>query len=132
MKQGGQYYWYHNDHLGTPQMITTSYGAVVWSAKYGSFLNATVDASSIIENSLRVSGQYEDTETELHYNYHRYYDPQIGRYLRVDPIGFEGGLNLYAYVQNDPINFLDSDALLRVKPGGEQEFEAYKDIMNIS
>ncbi|MFC1504927.1 RHS repeat-associated core domain-containing protein [Thermodesulfobacteriota bacterium] len=34
----------------------------------------------------RLAGQYFDAETGLHYNYHRYYDPSIGRYLRPDPI----------------------------------------------
>jgi len=52
-------------------------------------------------------GQYFDAETGLHYNWHRYYDPSTGRYLTPDPIGFAGGMNLYAYVQNDPVNRID-------------------------
>jgi RHS repeat-associated protein len=52
---------------------------------------------------LRFAGQYYDSETGLHYNYHRYYDPKIGRYLRADPIGLFGGVNLYSYVNNRPI-----------------------------
>ncbi len=53
------------------------------------------------------AGQYYDSETGLHYNYHRYYDPSIGRYLRADPIGLNGGINLYSYVQNNPVIFFD-------------------------
>ncbi len=60
-----------------------------------------------VENNLRFAGQYYDSETGLHYNYHRYYDPSIGRYLTADPIGLAGGINLYSYAQNNPVNFTD-------------------------
>jgi RHS repeat-associated protein len=52
-------------------------------------------------------GQYYDTETGLHYNYFRYYNPQTGRYITPDPIGLEGGINLFVYVQGNPINRID-------------------------
>jgi RHS repeat-associated protein len=52
-------------------------------------------------------GQYEDVETGLHYNWNRYYDPKSGRYLTPDPVGIEGGINLYAYVKNNPVNLKD-------------------------
>ena len=53
------------------------------------------------------SGQYFDVETGLHHNYHRYYDPNTGRYLTPDPIGLAGGINLFAYTANNPINAID-------------------------
>jgi len=65
MKTGGQYYFYQNDHLGTPQKLTAVNGAVVWSAKYSSFGEAEVDPNSTIENNLRFPGQYHDKETGL-------------------------------------------------------------------
>ncbi len=107
LKQGGEYYFYQNDHLGTPQKLVGVNGAVVWSARYPSFGKAEVQVETMT-NNLRFPGQYEDAETGLHYNFQRYYDPKVGGYVRVDPIGFDGGdINLYGYVQNNPINLMD-------------------------
>ena len=57
--------------------------------------------------NLRLPGQYYDSETGLSYNYHRDYDPATGRYVESDPVGLRGGINTYAYVENDPINGID-------------------------
>ncbi len=108
MKQGTEYYFYQNDHLGTPKIMIDISGNIVWSAIYDSFGKAEVQPSSTIENNLRFPGQYYDSETGLHYNWYRYYEPEIGRYLRTDPIGFLGGdVNLYRYVGNNPVNWGD-------------------------
>ena len=113
MKTGGRYYFYHNDHLGTPQKMTDVSGAVVWSAKSESFGETVVEVATV-ENNLRFPGQYYDSETGLHYNWFRYYDSNTGRYLRVDPIGLAGGINLYAYCLNDPVNFVDPWGLAKL------------------
>ncbi|MFZ5392094.1 MAG: RHS repeat domain-containing protein, partial [Patescibacteria group bacterium] len=88
MKVGSEYYFYQNDHLGTPQKMTTISGAVVWSAKYSSFGKAEIDPASTVTNNLRFPGQYYDQETTLHYNHHRYYDSSFGRYMTTDPIDY--------------------------------------------
>jgi len=131
MKTGGQYYFYQNDHLGTPQKLTAVNGAVVWSAKYSSFGKADVGLSSTITNNLRFPGQYFDQETGLHYNWHRYYDPKAGRYQKIDPFGLYGGINIYAYVHNDPANYIDpwglDPAAIRIilesSPSGKEALE---------
>jgi RHS repeat-associated protein len=77
---------------------------VVWSALYDSFGNVQIETAEVV-NNLRFAGQYHDGETGLYYNLNRYYDPKIGRYLRTDPFG--EGLNLYAYVFNNPNSLID-------------------------
>ena len=110
MKIGTAYYYYHNDHLGTPQKMTSVSRAVVWSAKHSSFGKASIEVESVT-NNLRFPGQYYDAENGLYYNFHRYYDPALGRYTRTDPSGLNAGLNLYAYVDENPINWMDSNGL---------------------
>ena len=107
-----------NDHLGTPQKLTESNGNVVWSAGYKSFGEANIDEASTVVNNLRFPGQYYDQETGLHYNYYRYYDPGVGRYDREDPVGLVGGVNLFAYVDNNPINLYDYLGFFGGHPGG--------------
>jgi RHS repeat-associated protein len=52
-----------------------------------------------------------DKETNLHYNYFRDYEPGIGRYVQSDPIGLEGGVNTYAYVEGNPLGLADPRGL---------------------
>jgi RHS repeat-associated protein len=100
-------YYYINDHMGRPLMITDEDQNVVWEAEPLPFGETRVSEGATVENNLRFPGQYFDQETGLHYNYHRYYDPNTGRYFRPDPIGLAGGINPYLYATNNPVNFTD-------------------------
>jgi RHS repeat-associated protein len=106
MIRGGQVYYFHNDHLGTPQILTDDSGTIAWKATYTAFGGTNI-LTEVTENPHRFIGQYYDRETGLHYNYFRYYNPQTGRYMTPDPIGLEGGINLFSYVENNPLNFMD-------------------------
>ncbi len=103
--------FYQCDHLGTPQELTDCEGNVAWSAQYKAWGQAKEAISRAaykagIRNPIRFQGQYFDEETGLHYNRHRYYDPETARYLTQDPIGLNGGENLYRYAPN-PTGWID-------------------------
>ena len=101
-----QYHYYLTDHLGTPQRLVRANGAVSWAARYEAFGRAEV-VEDQVTNPLRFPGQYYDEETGTHYNFHRDYDPGVGRYLQSDPIGLLGGGNTYQYAYNNPMKFAD-------------------------
>lgn len=110
-KEGSNTYFYSNDHLGTPQVLTDSSGQIVWKGRAEAFGKTTVEAGSTVSNNLRFPGQYFDAETGMHYNYFRDYEPTIGRYLQSDPIGLAGGINGYAYASGNGLRFLDYTGL---------------------
>ena len=102
----------HTDHLDTPRLLTGSTGTVVWTAHHEPFGKAHIASDPDSDGThlafpLRFPGQYEDPETGLHYNRHRYYDPQIGRYLSPDPLGQADGTHLYHYAHSDPLSVVD-------------------------
>ncbi|MDR9752097.1 RHS repeat-associated core domain-containing protein, partial [Pseudomonas sp. SZMC_28357] len=102
-------FYYQLDHLGTPQELTDYSGEIVWAAQYtahGKLTRLTRDTLQVIDQPLRFQGQYFDGETGLHYNRHRYYSPDLGRYLTPDPIKLAGGINAYRYVPN-PTGWVD-------------------------
>jgi RHS repeat-associated protein len=105
----GEIYYYHNDHLGTPELMTEASGNAVWEVELKPFGEAKVKSTSTVNNNFRLPGQIFDEETGLHYNYFRDYHPGIGRFIEADPIGMKGGINLYVYCANDPVNSMDPD-----------------------
>jgi len=105
--KGTSYHYLHTDHLGTPVLATDKTGAVTWKAVADAFGETRVLPQSRITMNLRFPGQYFDAESGLHYNLHRDYNPQTGRYLQSDPIGLNGGINLFAYAAQNPIEFID-------------------------
>jgi RHS repeat-associated protein len=82
-------------------------GKQVWSAKYDAFGKATITTTNNMKFNLRADGQYEDDETGLYYNWNRYYNPSLGRYISSDPLGLMAGNNTYNYVNGNPINYTD-------------------------
>ncbi|WP_105284753.1 RHS repeat-associated core domain-containing protein [Escherichia sp. MOD1-EC5495] len=99
--------YFHTDVNGAPEELTDSDGKIVWETGYQVWGNTIQEKDhGGVEQSLRYQGQYLDRETGLHYNLHRYYDPDVGRFTQPDPIGLAGGINLYAYAPN-PLSWID-------------------------
>ena len=98
--------YYHCDHLGTPIALSDARGEIVWRANYDPWGQLLAEQGEI-DQPIRFQGQQYDPETGLHYNRHRYYDPQLGTYITQDPIGLHGDLNFYLYVSGNPLNAVD-------------------------
>ncbi|WP_082759415.1 RHS repeat-associated core domain-containing protein [Burkholderia sp. MSMB617WGS] len=101
----GTVYFYQNDPNGAPVRLHDASGKIVWEARYHPTGSAECDGRWIMQ-PLRLQGQYYDDESGLCYNWHRYYDPNSGRFISKDPIGLGGGINVYAYAPN-PISWID-------------------------
>ncbi|HKR61293.1 MAG TPA: RHS repeat-associated core domain-containing protein [Pyrinomonadaceae bacterium] len=114
---GGTAAYYLYDHLGTTRALTDAGGNVTATLIYDSY--GTVISSSA-STRYTYTGRENDSDTGLMYYRARWYGPQHGRFLSEDLIGLEGGLNLYGYVGNNPLNFKDPFGrdLLGVTGGG--------------
>ncbi|WP_270221142.1 RHS repeat-associated core domain-containing protein [Kosakonia cowanii] len=126
----GEIYWFSTDLNGAPLEVTDEEGNLRWSGRYGSFgevrhqtdgFTRLAQSTALTHQPLRYAGQYADSETGLHYNLFRYYDPQTGRFIVQDPIGLAGGWNLYQYAPN-PQGWIDPWGL-----SGEDIFIHYTD-----
>ena len=133
VERGGDLFDIHTDHLGTPRRMTGQDQSPVWRAELQAFGSASTTGSPDL--NIRFAGQYFDSESQLHYNGQRYYDPAIGRYVGPDPVGQLGmveqeglrthanlfrpqsgsltgetstyGLELYPYAASQPMGFSD-------------------------
>ncbi len=100
------------DHLDTPRFIYDDEQTQTWRWASDGFgqqaANDDVDQDGVQTNfNLKFAGQYEDLESGLFYNWNRYYDSELGRYVTSDPIGLAGGMNTYGYANSNPANFID-------------------------
>ncbi|WP_450182925.1 DUF6531 domain-containing protein [Streptomyces caniferus] len=88
------------DLVGTPTELVDIQGDVAGRAHSTLWGSTTWTTMSGAYTPLRFPGQYFDPETGLHYNFHRYYDPESARYATTDPLGLAAAPNPVAYVHN--------------------------------
>jgi RHS repeat-associated protein len=109
-------YYYTRDHLGSIRELTDSNGTVRGQYQYDAWGNSTVVAGTI-SIDFGFTGHYFHQTSGLNLTRTRAYSPTLGRWLSRDPIAEVGGVNLYGYVSNDPINFWDPFGLIDVLVG---------------
>ncbi|MFC4158754.1 RHS repeat-associated core domain-containing protein [Chitinimonas lacunae] len=100
--------FYHCDHQGTPFALTDTAGELLWLARLDPWGRLLEESGPLAgDQPVRLPGQWWDEETGWYYNRHRYYDPELGRYISQDPLGVAGGSNAYRYAGASPLNFID-------------------------
>jgi RHS repeat-associated protein len=104
--------YYHNDALGSPVAATDANGNLLWREVYTPYGERIGRDAAAADNNRWYTG-HQETGYGLVYMGARHYDPEIGRFLSVDPVRFQEGhahsFNRYAYAANNPYRYVDPD-----------------------
>ena len=103
--EGGVISFVRSDHIGRPVFATNSAGVKVWTAAYLPFGGVRVATGT--PPTARFPGQWFQSETGLHQNWMRDYDPTTGRYMQADPLGLVDGASVYGYARQSPGRYVD-------------------------
>ncbi|MGN6839909.1 MULTISPECIES: RHS repeat-associated core domain-containing protein [unclassified Neisseria] len=97
-----QIHYFHCDQIGIPREMTDDEGNLVWFGNYTGWgrLKEETKVTDSAYQPFRLQNQYADRETGLHYNFFRYYEPDVGRFINQDPIRLWGGNNFYQFAPN--------------------------------
>jgi RHS repeat-associated protein len=104
----GQAYYYHYDGIGSTIAMSDSSGNIINKYAYDAF-GDVLSEHEATPNPFKYVGRFGvmDEGNGLLYMRARYYDPEAGRFINKDPIGFFWGVNMYMYVSNNPTNYID-------------------------
>lgn len=125
MRRGDSIYYYLRNHQGSIVALMNKSGAIRNQHRYDPWGGSEFSMDSVI-NFYRYTGREYDAETGLYYYRARYYDPVLRRFVSKDPIGLHGGINPYAYVENDPVNATDPSGLAACEFQEEVRFRGYR------
>lgn len=135
--QGAVYAPIHDHNGNVISLIDSASGDTVERYQYSAFGEEKVFdgngqplTKSTLANPWRFSSKRVDTETGFVHFGRRHYDPMTSRWTSPDPIGFEGGPNLYAYVMNSPLNHFDLYGLQAVSGVGGRLRNAFSSAWN--
>ena len=116
-------YYYHKDGLGSVVTISDSAGDIIekyFYDVYGDVIikdsNDNIFSQSAINNRYMFTAREYDRETGLYYYRARMYSSALGRFLQPDPVGYYESMNLYQYVKNNPVNWIDPMGLYKCDP----------------
>jgi RHS repeat-associated protein len=111
--QAGTITYFHNDLAGSPLVATNQEGNVIWRENYRPYGERLVNSPAASGNTVWFTSRRQDAESGLVYMGARHYDPVAGRFVSVDPVGFDEGnihsFNRYAYANNNPYRYKDPD-----------------------
>lgn len=125
--------WYLTDNVGTIRDIVDAAGDLLNHIDYDSFGQIIAQSNAAVGDRFTYTGREWDAETGLYYYRARYYDPQLGKFISTDPIGFAAGdANLYRYVSNSPITRIDPSGQTTVAPYSVMAHASYSLAMGVT
>ena len=134
METGGKKYYFAKDRQYSTRAIVDESGNIVESYDYNAFglmkiydASGTVISHSAVDNIITYTGRHYDVESGMYHYRNRIYSPKLGRFLQRDPKGYVDGMNLYAYVRNNPLKSLDPMGTTTMT---YSEFQASQELSN--
>jgi len=134
-EQAPVYHYPLTDAQGSVMMLTDEGGNITDGYGYDAFgmgMTPPNPPPNQTYNTYRYTGQQSDSTSGLIYLRARYYDPQVGRFITSDPIGFGGGMNSYAYCGNNPVVYFDLTGLDVVFEGPQSEVRQIAQMVHLA